>query len=49
MELLKVEETEELYACRICLATDTVLYSILEHRLDTAFYEIMGTMVSLQL
>ncbi|XP_073966149.1 uncharacterized protein [Choristoneura fumiferana] len=46
MELLKVEETEELQACRICLATDTELYSILEHRLENAFVEIMGTMLS---
>lgn len=48
MTTIKLEiDTEELLACRICLATDIKLNGIYEHRLDEAFSELMGTPVSI--
>ncbi|XP_063545035.1 oocyte zinc finger protein XlCOF6-like [Cydia strobilella] len=46
LKSLKQESAEELLACRICLATDTHLYGILEHRLENAFIDITGTTLS---
>ncbi|KAI8431654.1 hypothetical protein MSG28_016133 [Choristoneura fumiferana] len=40
------QETEELLACRICLATNTKLYGLYEHHLNEAFVDIMGTTLS---
>ncbi|XP_061727620.1 uncharacterized protein LOC133532789 [Cydia pomonella] len=46
LKSLKQESAEELLACRICLATDTHLCGILEHRLENAFIDITGTTLS---
>ncbi|XP_061727246.1 zinc finger protein 626-like isoform X2 [Cydia pomonella] len=46
MDTVKVEEQSELLACRICLASDVILYHIRESGLEQMFSEIMGTSLS---
>ncbi|XP_063391804.1 zinc finger protein 845-like [Cydia fagiglandana] len=46
MDTVKLEEQQELLACRICLAWDVKLYHIRESGLDQMFSDVMGTSLS---